>query len=140
MNIEIATAPDVRDVDVPKDAWTQPFWDAAERGELLLPHCVNCGHFRWPPGPFCPHCRSQAVAWTTPGAGQIYSFTVLREGTHEGVAQIVVPALIEFPAAGGIRFMAAIADTPIDRIRIGAAVALSWSPAMNAAIPIFRVT
>lgn len=140
MSIEIATAPDIRDVDVPKDAWTQPFWDAAERGELLLPQCASCGHFRWPPGPFCPRCRSQATAWTAPGAGQIYSFTILREKKDGGAVQNTVPALIEFPAAGGIRLFAAIADTPIDDIHIGAPVRLYWSPALNAAIPIFRVT
>ncbi len=140
MNIEIATAPDVRDVDVPKDAWTQPFWDAAERGELLLPRCVNCGHFRWPPGPFCPRCRSQTVAWTAPGAGQIYSFTILREKKDDGSVQVIVPALIAFPGADGVRLIASIAATPIDHINIGASVELSWSPAKNASIPIFRVT
>lgn len=140
MKIETAIAPDVGDIDVPKDAWTQPFWDAAERGELLLPQCASCGHFRWPPGPFCPRCRSQAVAWMAPGAGQIYSFTILREKKDDGAVQIIVPALIEFPGAGGVRLAAAISGTPIDRIHIGASVELSWSRAKNALIPIFRIT
>ena len=139
MTVEISAAPDIGDLEIPKDAWTQPFWEAAERGELLLPQCANCGHYRWPPGPFCPRCHSQAVSWTPAGSGQIYSFTILREKTENDVMRATVPALIEFPAAGGIRLVAAIVETPIKQIRIGAPVQPSWSQALDAKIPIFRV-
>lgn len=134
---EITGTPDIRDLEIPTDAWTEPFWKAAAAQKLLLPRCGDCGQFRWPPGPFCPECRSQEVEWRAPGNGRVYAFTILRN-TGEDVA-VYAPALIEFPDAGGVRLLAAIVDTPLSAIRVGAEVELDWSDAGDTKVPIFRV-
>jgi len=131
----ISSRPDLGSLEVPIDAWTAPFWTAAAEGKLLLPRCGACARFRWPPGPFCPHCHSQNVEWTPSGSGRVYSFTVV----HSRPGQVVVPALIEFPEAQGVRLPAAIVDTALASVHIGAAVELDWSQAVNAAVPVFRV-
>lgn len=138
---EISCAPDVPSFEMPIDAWTAPFWAAAGKEELLAPACEDCGHFRWPPGPFCPCCRSQAVRWVSPGQGRIYSFTIIREaGPKEtGPAKAYVPALIEFPQAGGFRLLCAIVDTPLSAIEIGKDVALGWSRVANVNVPVFCI-
>ena len=137
---EMITAPDLSAFDVPMDAWTQPFWEAAARGTLLLPQCRECHKFRWPPGPFCPHCRSQAVNWQASGPGRIYSYTVIRGPADTPVGRTVtVPALIEFPEADEVRLVAAIVDTSLDALRIGADVTVGWNQAANAVLPVFRV-
>jgi uncharacterized OB-fold protein len=134
---EISSAPDISALEIPIDSWTQPVWDAAEEGNLLLPRCGECGRFRWPPGPFCRHCQAQRVDWVPAGLARIYSFTILR-GRQEGEA-IHAPALVEFPEADGVRFPAAIVDTPLSAIRIGAELKLGWSAALNAKVPVFSV-
>ena len=134
---EITTAPDISALEIPIDSWTQPFWDAAAEGKLLLPQCTSCGRFRWPPGPFCRHCQAQEVAWVPSGPARIYSFTILHD--RQDPAKILVPALIEFPEADGIRFPAAIVDTPVSAVRIGAEVTPRWSQAANARVPVFRI-
>jgi len=123
------------------DSWTQPFWDATAQRKLLLPRCSACGRFRWPPGPFCPACRSQPVDWVPAGAGRVYSFTVIPGAPAEEAGQrpVFVPALIEFPEAGGVRLIAAIVDTPVAAVRIGAKVELGWSEAANAVVPVFKL-
>ena len=136
---EISRAPDLSALEVPIDPWTQPFWDATAEGRLMLPRCGGCGQFRWPPGPFCPNCQSQAVEWAASGPAQIYSFTIVRDRTADPGA-IHAPALVEFPQAGGVRLLAAIADTPLSAIRVGAELVLGWSQALNAALPVFRVS
>jgi hypothetical protein len=138
---EICSAPDISGLEIPMDAWTQPFWDATASHSLLLPACADCGQFRWPPGPFCPRCQSQRTEWLPAGPGRIYSFTVVREPAAEatGAARIYVPALIEFPDAGGVRLLAAIVDTRLDAIRIGSTPCLGWSQAANATVPVFRI-
>jgi hypothetical protein len=50
-----------------------------------------------------------------------------------------VPALVEFPDAGGLRLLAAIVDTRLDAIRIGSTLGLGWSRAANATVPVFHV-
>jgi uncharacterized OB-fold protein len=137
----VSLTPDLSTLEIPTDAWTQPFWDATAQQRLLLPRCADCTRFRWPPGPFCPHCRSQRTEWVEPGDARIYSFTIIPQ-QHEhgdGPAQHRVPALIEFPAADGIRILAAIVETPLTEIRVGAAVKLGWSLAANAAVPVFSI-
>jgi hypothetical protein len=134
---EVTAAPDIADLEIPADAWTQPFWDAASEGVLLLPACAECGRFRWPPGPFCPHCRSQAVSWRSPGPARLYSYTIVRRQHENGTTQVVAPALVEFPDADGVRLLAAIVDTPVEQLQIGAPLRLYWSPAANAQVPVF---
>jgi uncharacterized OB-fold protein len=137
---EICSAPDISSLEIPIDAWTQPFWDATARHELSLPACADCGRFRWPPGPFCPHCHSQRTHWLPAGPGRIYSFTIIRPaGMEAATAPLIhVPALVEFPEAGGIRLLAAIVDTPLAAIRIGEPLQVGWSQAANATVPVFR--
>lgn len=137
---EISTAPDVSALMVPMDAWTRPFWDAAADGELKLVRCGDCRRYRWPPSPFCPHCQSQSVEWTASGPAVIYSFTVVPDrGGPDRPPGLQVPALVEFPEADGVRFLAALVDAPIDQIVIGSRLELAWSQAANAQIPVFRL-
>ena len=135
---EISRAPDLSALEIPMDQWTQPFWDAAAEGRLMLPRCGDCRRFRWPPGPFCPHCQSQAIEWAPSGPARIYSFTLVRDRTRDD-SDVHVPALVEFPQADGIRLLAAVTNTPLSAIQIGAALTLGWSQAVNARVPVFQV-
>lgn len=138
---ELSITPDLSAFEIPMDQWTQPFWDAAEQAQLLAPRCSACQHFRWPPGPFCPHCQSQSTEWVPAGRALVYSFTIIPEPgkSADEPARCRVPALIEFPDADGIRIVAAIVDTPAAAIHIGAPVRLGWSQAANAKVPVFSI-
>src|SRR5687768_17278203 len=124
---EISSAPDVSALEIPIDSWTQPFWDGAADGKLLLPRCGDCQRFRWPPGPFCPHCQSQRTEWLPAPAPRLYSFTIVRGRPGGEPGPAIAPGLVEFPEADGVRFPAAIVDTPLSAIRIGADLTLGWS-------------
>lgn len=139
---DLTVALDCEAIEVPMDAWSEPFWAAAAEHRLLVPHCGDCGLFRWPPGPFCPDCHSQAVAWTPPGEGRIYTFTLLpRPARDDGQpGGFTAPALIEFADAPGLRLLSTIVGAPIDSIQIGAAVRVDWAQAANAAVPVFRLS
>jgi uncharacterized OB-fold protein len=134
-----SSAPDIAQLPLPIDQWTQPFWDAAARRELVLPRCAACQTWRWPPTPFCPRCRSQALEWLPAGRPRLYSYTIVRQPgpAPEDPARIVVPGLVEFPEAGGARFVAAIVDSEIGAIRIGAPLTVDWTPKEGTNIPVF---
>ena len=96
--------PDLSRQDIPMDAWSQPYWDAAAARKFLLPRCAACKRFRWPAGPFCPDCTAQGLDWVAPGQGRIYSFTILPvRGAEDIPPQCRIPALVEFDDAPGIR-------------------------------------
>ena len=54
-----------------------PFWEAANRGELSIQCCGNCGRLRFPPRPLCPNCASFDCRWTVvSGRGEVWSYVV----------------------------------------------------------------
>ncbi len=136
---ETSCTPDLHSLEIPMDRCTRAFWDASAQGKLLLPRCTACQHFRWPPGPFCPHCQSQLTDWVAPGVARIYTYTIIRQQRPDADSSIHVPALVEFPEADGVRILASIVATELSAIRIGAELTVGWAPAVNATVPVFSV-
>ena len=57
----------------------QPYYDAAERGELLIKRCLACAAYHFHPRTICPHCFSDQTQWVVAqGVGTIYTFSVSR--------------------------------------------------------------
>lgn len=134
-------APDISSLPLPIDRWTQPFWDAAARCELVMPRCADCRTWRWPPTPFCTKCRLQALEWLPAGTPRLYSYTIVHQRGHlpEALPRLVVPGLVEFPEAGGMRLVAAIVDSELATIRIGALLGVAWTPKEGTNIPAFSI-
>ena len=61
------------------DAETQPYWDAAKDGKLLIRRCNACQRAYFYPRDFCPTCWSEDVAWEeASGRATVYTFSVVR--------------------------------------------------------------
>lgn len=66
-------------------ALTQPFWDAAEAGRLVLQHCGECGRAVFYPRALCPHCWAEALTWQgASGHGRLKSFSEIWKPGHPG--------------------------------------------------------
>ncbi|MGW0582590.1 Zn-ribbon domain-containing OB-fold protein [Streptomyces sp. NPDC002920] len=64
---------------------SEPFWAAARRGELVVPHCTACGLRFFTPEPACPGCMSRD--WTyapSSGRGTVYSVTAVHRAPGPG--------------------------------------------------------
>ena len=112
---------------------TQPFWDAARRGELLLRRCGHCGEAHFYPRTICPLCGSADTAWEqAAGDGTIYSFSVMR--------QAKIPYAIAYVTLDeGPTMMTNIVETDLDAIRIGQRVRVVFVPTEGGApVPMFR--
>ena len=73
----MATARPVRSMD----PYAEQFWAFTREKELRLQQCSECGKFRWPPGPTCDRCLSDAFAWTAlSGTAKVLSWTTFRRG------------------------------------------------------------
>jgi uncharacterized protein len=111
------------------DQWTEPFWDACRAHRLVVPRCADCGTTRFPPGPFCPACRSQGVDWVElPGTGAVYSYTIVSRSLTPEMDDSIpyAPAVIELDGADGRRLVSCVVDAPLENLRVGARVRVSW--------------
>lgn len=66
------------------------FWEAADRGELDLQACGQCGHIRYPIAAVCPRCWSSEWSWQRmSGRGSVLSFVVYHRAYHPAFADLV---------------------------------------------------
>lgn len=111
------------------NVWTEPYWQAAARGELVVPECSACGHARMPPTPFCPRCHSQALRWVTlSGEASVYSYTVVGHAIMPGMEQHLpyVPAVVVPDDQPAVRLVTNLVGMPLSALRVGLPVRLVW--------------
>ncbi|WP_167659929.1 OB-fold domain-containing protein [Nocardia mangyaensis] len=75
-----------------RDTWSAPFFDAAARGELVILRCRDCHEWSAPQARRCTYCSSDRVAWAgAAGRGEIVSWTTphLRDGESTKPAYVV---------------------------------------------------
>lgn len=109
------------------DALSKAYWDGARKHTLLLQNCRACGH-RWhPPTPICPQCQAKNYEWKpVSGRGTVYSYTIVHHPAHVAV-QDKVPYLVALITLDeGPRVVANILDCPIEDVRIGMPVKLTF--------------
>ena len=107
---------------------SQPFWDGAREGRLMLQMCLDTSRFQHPPHPLSVYTGSQNVAWRqVSGLGTIYAVTVVRV-PGPGLAGRLPLTVATVELAEGVRLIANIIDSPPERVGIGAAVELAWDP------------
>lgn len=77
------------------DAATAPFWAAARERELVVQRCDGCGQLRFPPQPYCGHCRESSTSWVpVSGRGTVWSYVIV----HSPVLPAYEP-FVPYPVA-----------------------------------------
>lgn len=116
-----------------------PFWDAAKAGRLDLPFCTSCGKAHLPPGPVCPFCFSDRIAWRrASGRGKVSTFTVVHKLWFEAFAADVPYNVAQVELDEGPRLTTRIVDLPNERLRIGMPVQVGFEQRDGIALPVFR--
>lgn len=122
------------------DAETQPFWDAANEGRLLIKRCGACGEAHFYPRPFCPGCWSADVEWIeASGRATLYTYSIVYRNDLPPWPERVpyVAAVVDLEE--GPRLMTNVVDCPFDRLAVGMAVeAVFHQHAEDVRIPVFR--
>jgi uncharacterized OB-fold protein len=139
LDLEVAASSGER--PLPKrNAFSGPFWDAAQRHQLVLQRCDDCGKFRFYPRPMCPDCHSMAVTWTRcSGRGTVYSFTIVRRPLTRWFADRVplVCAVIELDE--DVRMVSNVVGVDPEDVRIGLRVTVAFDDVdEQTSLPIFE--
>ena len=92
---------------------TQPFWQAAERHELVIPRCTGCGAYNWYPRAECQGCGGAEMPWTeVSGRGTLFSWAIVERALAKPFADRVpyVSALIALEEAPEVRLVSYLVD------------------------------
>lgn len=105
------------------NAETQPFWDAAAEGRLLIKRCRACGEAHYYPRAYCPFCGSDETDWEqAKGTGTLYSVSVMRRGPRAPFA-IGYVTLDEGPAV-----LTRLVACDIEALSIGGRMTVCFRP------------
>ncbi|MEZ5631916.1 MAG: Zn-ribbon domain-containing OB-fold protein [Burkholderiaceae bacterium] len=103
--------------------WSQPFWDAARQGRLVLKTCLDCGHVDHPPYLYCTDCGGHNSEWRpASGNAKLVAFAVNTYGVPAAFIEDLpyVLALVELPE--GPRMISNIVDCAHDQLHSGMAL------------------
>jgi uncharacterized OB-fold protein len=125
------------------DVETRPFWEACQKGKLMLQRCTDCGHIRFPPTRVCSRCRSIKCEWIESwGRGRVFSWIVVRHPVPRDVYAQDVPyvvALIELDE--GVRIPSNIIGCKPEDVIAGMPVSVVFHAVTpEITLPLFRPT
>lgn len=108
-----------------EDGLDAPFWHGLREERLLLQRCNGCDGWQWGPEYVCHRCHSFNLRFDeTPADGILYSHQRVWHPVHPSLAEQgpYVIALVELPAAGGVRIVGNLIGDPMQPLRIGSRV------------------
>jgi uncharacterized OB-fold protein len=86
---------------------SQPFFDAAAEGRLVIKRCTACPRYLAPAAEACDACHSPSLDWfDASGRGTLYSFVIQHQVLHPGFTgevpyNVIVVELEEGPRLNG---------------------------------------
>ena len=108
-----------------------PYWDAADKHELALQKCNDCGQYAHPPGPSCAKCGSQNVSWEKLGkdvSAKLYTYVIsyrpFLPGFQHDLPLIIAQAQLD--QAPEVKIMCNLLECDAKNIYIGMPVKMTW--------------
>lgn len=108
-----------------------PYWDAADRHELVLQKCTCCNAYNHPPGPSCTSCGSQDVTWESQGndiRGKVYTYVVSYRPFLPGFQNDIplVIAVVELDNLPEVKIIGNVLNATAQDIEVGTEVKMVW--------------
>ena len=108
-----------------------PYWDGADRHELILQKCNSCPEYSHPPGPSCAKCGSMELSLESQGSeinGKVYSYIIsyrpFLPGFQDDLPLII--AIVELDKLPDVKLIGNILQCPTDDVQIGMPVKMTW--------------
>jgi uncharacterized OB-fold protein len=121
------------------DEASQPFWDGAARGELMLMRCNDCGAYRLPSRQHCDRCLSDAYSWEkASGKGTVRTFGIMHQRYHPGFAPDLPYNVTIVELDEGPRLPTNLVGVSNADIRVGMPVTVEWERHSDVTLPKFR--
>jgi uncharacterized protein len=127
-------------IPVPNEV-TQPFWDAANEGRLVIQRCQACLRRQHPPHVFCLSCGGEVDFQPVSGRGRVHAYSFVHEPRNQAFADVApyTLAVIELEEQPGLIMLSNLPGVPQDQIRPGLAVEVAFERLTpQIALPQFR--
>jgi len=101
------------------DEDSKPFFEGAQRHELMLMRCRNCRAWRLPSRPRCPDCWSTDTEWArASGRGTLYSFGIMHQKMHPAFASEVPYQFAIVELEEGPRIVSNVVGVADDELKV----------------------
>jgi hypothetical protein len=111
------------------DAVTQPFWDAAAEGRLVVQRCAACGHLQLPAALRCAACGHRELGWTdVSGRGVVHTYTVLHRAYHPAFADEIPYNVSIIELDEGPLLLSNVVGVPVEELAVGHRVQVFFEP------------
>ncbi|MEE3849580.1 OB-fold domain-containing protein [Gordonia sp. LSe1-13] len=118
---------------------TEFYWTSGEDGHLRIQECVSCEALIHPPKPVCPECRADKTRTrVVSGCGILFGYTVNERFSLPGLPPPYVVAEIALDEDPRVRLTTRLVDCPIDDIRLGIPVEVTFEHHDDVWLPLFR--
>jgi uncharacterized protein len=115
-----------------------PFFDAAARGELVVPRCVACGRYTEPGADVCPVCGEALIWAAASGDGVVFSYAVVHQVFDPALAGDVPYVIALVDLAEGPRLVTRLVGLDTARPSVGAPVRVTFARLSGRWLPVFR--
>ncbi len=121
------------------DEPSQPFWDGAMEGKLMLMKCDACGQRRFPSRQHCDSCLASDFTWEqASGRGTVRTFGVMHQKYQAGWAAETPYNITIVELEEGPRFPTNLVNIANEDIRVGMPVVVEFEKHDDVALPKFR--
>jgi uncharacterized OB-fold protein len=98
----------------------RPFFEAAQRHELVVQRCRRCRTHRFPAREICSSCLSRDAEWVkVSGEGEVFSYNVMHQVYHPGFASEVPYAVVVVKLQEGAKMNSNLLGITPHAIKIG---------------------
>ncbi|HZQ37819.1 MAG TPA: Zn-ribbon domain-containing OB-fold protein [Dehalococcoidia bacterium] len=109
------------------DEESEPFFQGAREGKLMLMRCESCGAYRFPSRDRCDVCWSTDTEWVqASGKGTVYTFGIMHQLYHPGFKDEIPYNVVVVELAEGPRTYSNLVGIANDQIRVGMPVEVTF--------------
>jgi uncharacterized OB-fold protein len=122
---------------------TREFWEATKDHEIRYQQCDDCDTVVFYPRRHCTGCLGNSLTWkTSAGLGTVYTYSIVRQSYHPFFRALVPYAVAWIDLDEGPRLLSNVVgiDDPVNDLKIGQRVAVSWEDHDELSIPLFAPT
>lgn len=121
------------------DAESQPFFDGAAQGKLMIRQCGTCKSYLHPSAESCTECLGDDLSWVqASGRGKLHTFGVMHQQYHPAFVEEIPYNVSLVELEEGPRIQTNIVGTPNEQLKVGMNLQVTFEDMGGVTLPKFK--